>query len=858
MKRSALQRLVFSFLLFFLPFFCLATHQKAAELTVEHVSGYTYRAILVTYTFTQSPVDRPEIELAWGDGSIELISRSASQYLGNDTKMNRYVAEHTYAGPGIYTLYMEDPNRNSGVVNVPNSVLTSMYISTSILISPWLGAGNSTPVTTRRPIDDNACLGKPFTHNPGAYDPDGDSISYRLIPCRTVSGEDVPGYTYPMANDTFCIHPVTGTLLWKSPLAQGEYNVAILMEEWRNGIKLGHVTRDMQILVRTCDNNPPYVETEEELCVVAGQNLHLRVIVRDQDNNRLRLSASGEIFSAGRRAGLNEIYSGTDSAVYDFYWVTTLDDSRKTPYTLYLWAQDDGDPNLSDVRTVSIRVIAPPVRFSQVETSRQNVRLAWSRTLSPHASGYGLYRRDSYSEDMLTDSCATGISDSAYRLLATFSVEDTNYTDFEVVEGMEYCYRTVVLFPDGDESRESEPVCAEIPNFSPLLTQVSVTQTDIENGKLQVSWVRPKDMDSGAQRYHLYGGQVPDNLDFLADFAFDSCVRYVDSGRNTSYIRYFYRVEIDSFVSRSASSLYLTAVGKPRRVELQWVCDVPWNVERYDIYRYNDTLQNFLRVGSTNETYYIDHHLEPEKEYSYYVDAIGTYGSRRLNGFTHNLSNRVFETARPGEPCKPYLFLIQSNCDPLYNTITWSFDSAFNPFNPAIGSTESGYLEDCRLSTDYFEVYRREPRQKEWDLIATVQETEYTDHEPASLFSCYRVVSANEQGLYSEPSRDVCTNNWDCFTFELPNVFTPNGDGVNDVLKPLKNQYITNFSITVVNRWGVEVFKSSSPDFEWNGRIYNRGKDCPDGAYFYMAEFTARAEGQTFKKVQSGSITILR
>lgn len=858
MKIVAFRRLALLFSFLFLPFFCLATHQKAAELTVEHVSGYTYRAILVTYTYTQSPVDRPEIELAWGDGGTEWISRSSVQYLANDTKMNRYVAEHTYAGPGIYTLYMEDPNRNSGVINVPNSVLTYMYVSTSILISPWLGEGNSTPVTTRRPVDDNACLGKRFTHNPGAYDPDGDSISYRLIPCRTMNGEDVPGYTYPMADDTFCINPLTGTLLWQSPLAQGEYNVAILMEEWRNGIRLGHVTRDMQILVRTCNNNPPYIETEDTRCVLAGEDLHLRVTVRDQDRNRLRLSASGEILSGGRRAGLNEIYSGLDSAVYDFYWVTTLEDSRQNPYTLYLWAQDDGDPNLSDIRTVTIKVIAPPVRFSKVEANRQNVSLAWNRTLSPHASGYRLYRRDSYREDMEADSCVTGISDSAYRLLGTFSVEDTSYTDFEVAEGMEYCYRTVVFFPDGDESRPSEPVCAEIPNLSPLLTRVSVLQTDVYDGKLQVSWVRPKDMDSGTQRYRLYGGHVPDSLDFLADFAFDSCVRYVDSARNTSYIRYFYRVEVDSFVSRAASSTYLTAVGKPRRVELQWICDVPWNVERYDIYRYDDTLQDFHRVGSTRVPYYSDRHLEPEKEYSYYVDAIGSYGSRRLAGSTHNLSNRVVEKARPGEPCTPYLFLVQSNCEPFYNRLAWSFDSTFNPFDPASGSAQEEYMEDCRLSTDYFEVYRREPRRNEWEWIATVNETEYTDNEPASLFSCYRVVGVNGQDLYSEPSREVCTNNWDCFKFEMPNVFTPNGDGVNDVLRPLKTQYITAFSIKIVNRWGVEVFKSSDPDFEWNGQIYNRGKDCPDGAYFYMAEFTAKAEGKTFKKVQSGSITILR
>lgn len=859
MKSRVSGRLILLLTLVCLPLTVLATHQKAAELTVRHVSGYTYRAILITYTYTETPVDRPEIELAWGDGSIEVISRSQEQYIGNDTKMNRYEAEHTYSGPGIYTLYMEDPNRNSGVINVPNSVLTYMYISTSIIISPWLGAGNSTPVTTHRPVDDNACLGKRFTHNPGAYDPDGDSISYRLVPCRTVNGEDVPGYSYPLASDTFFIYPQTGTLVWQSPMAQGEYNVAILMEEWRNGIKLGHVTRDMQILVRTCSNNPPYIETEETLCVLAGTDLHLPVGVRDQDGDRLRLSAFGEILSGGKRAGLNEIYNGIDSAEYDFYWVTGLEHSRRQPYMLYLRAQDDGDPNLSDVRTVSVRVVAPPVQFSRVDVDRGKVELEWSESLSPHASGYELYRRDFWRPEIATDTCFTGLSDSAYVLIGTFPASDTSYVDYQVQEGMEYCYKVVVTFPDGDRSRESEPVCVETPNLSPLLTQVSVLRTDVYEGKIQLSWVRPKDMDSGSQRYRLYGGNNPDSLDYLADFAFDSCVRYIDSGLNTAQIRYFYRVEVDSFVSRRASSVYLTATGKPRRVELQWICEVPWFVERYDVYRYDDTLREFVLIGSTRESFFSDRHPDSEKMYTYRVDAIATYGSRRLGGFTHNLSNTVSEMSRPGEPCKPYLFLLQSNCDPFFNKLVWSFDSAYNPFLPEDpGEGEDEYMEDCRLSTDYYEVYRREPDQKEWELIATVSENGYTDNTPGSLFSCYHVVGVAGTGLYSDPSDDVCTENWDCFVFDLPNVFTPNGDGVNDVLRPREYRAIADFSIKIVNRWGVEVFKSSVPDFEWNGQMYNKGKDCPDGAYFYMAEFKARAGGRSFKKVQSGSITILR
>ena len=346
----------------FVVLFCAslqATHQKAAELIVEHVSGYTYRARLYTYTFTQTDVDRPQLEIGWGDGTTSILNRSREVLLDNDTKFNYYEGTHTYAGPGSYTLYMEDPNRNSGVVNVPNSVLTFMYISTTITISPWLGDGNSSPVTTRRPVDDQACLGQRYEHNPAAYDPDGDSLSYKLIPCRGEGGESIPGFTYPAASDTFMIDSKSGTLVWDAPMAQGEYNAAILIEEWRNQVKIGDVTRDMQIIVRACDNRPPSIETWENCCVEAGQTLHIPVWLMDDGYNVLRLEAGGEVVEEGRSVGLNKVYSAPDSAYYVFYWNTSLDDSRQKDYVLYLRAEDDGDPSLSAVKVIGIKVMAP-------------------------------------------------------------------------------------------------------------------------------------------------------------------------------------------------------------------------------------------------------------------------------------------------------------------------------------------------------------------------------------------------------------------------------------------------------------------------------------------------------------------
>ena len=99
---------------------------------------------------------------------------------------------------------------------------------------------------------------------------------------------------------------------------------------------------------------------------------------------------------------------------------------------------------------------------------------------------------------------------------------------------------------------------------------------------------------------------------------------------------------------------------------------------------------------------------------------------------------------------------------------------------------------------------------------------------------------------------DACTP-----ALEIPNVFTPNGDGVNDVLRFKQLEKCTDVVIEIVDRWGQPVLKqkvATADGFEWNGRVNNTGARLPDGPYFYMVTYK-NLYGK--RKVQSGSITIL-
>lgn len=79
-------------------------------------------------------------------------------------------------------------------------------------------------------------------------------------------------------------------------------------------------------------------------------------------------------------------------------------------------------------------------------------------------------------------------------------------------------------------------------------------------------------------------------------------------------------------------------------------------------------------------------------------------------------------------------------------------------------------------------------------------------------------------------------------TLIMPNVFTPNGDLVNDLFFPDTTGIRVN-SFTVFNRWGNEVFRSS-PGTAWDGRD-KQSSPCSAGTYYYLLEFTNRSDNTT-------------
>lgn len=755
MKRKLL--LVIGFLFCF-AFTAKATHQRAAEITYTWLGGNTYEFTLTCYTYTPSPagLQRDSLPISWGDGMGEYIPRVVLQNLGDNYTLNVYKAVHNYSSAGTYSVSMEDPNRNYGVVNVPNSVSVPMYIETELVINPFLGFNNSVQLLNA-PVD-KGCVGKLYLHNPSAYDPDGDSLSYKLVVCKGTGGMDIPGYSYPQASHSFDIDPVTGDLRWDSPLLQGEYNVAFMVEEWRYGVKIGSVIRDMQILILACENDLPQIYCEDQYCVVAGNQLSFSISASDPNPyNNVTLTASGAPLEvAVSPAILNPESATGPNPQIDFVWNTSCLHLRKTPYQLVVHAKDDGVPvSLTNLKTVTINVMGPRIENLQGVLQGGEVTLTWNPyNACPNATAIRVYRRSGCS-GYEPDPCETGIRDG-YQLLATLNdVTATSYVDRDLTQGVEYEYRVLAVFADGAESIVSAGACVTMPNNSPLMTHVSNDSLDLVSGHVRSRWARPKDIDEqfvapysytltrilDGETTNVYEGADSSFLDSNLDLAEATSLMYKVQMRDAH--------QQLMGESVTASAVMLSGNGANGEAHLSWTEAVPWMVDSTLVFK--EMNNRFVRIAITSGWSYTDVNVESDATYRYYVC---TYGHYSLQGLMRPLVN----------------------------------------------------------------------------------------------YSAIRTVRVGHE----EPTEE--------FSYKLPNVFTPNDDGYNDVFEPIVTglDRILGAKTVIFNRWGNILCDTDDPLIQWDGKNKNTKMDCPPGTYFYITDITYIGETGEEKLHLQGTINIIK
>ena len=871
--QRVLNRLVFSCVtLILFSVSAYATHNRAGEITYTHVEGLTYEVLITTYTKASAVADRPQLLMYWGDEIDQpgdTIERETINNIPGDIQINTYRGTHTYGGPGLFELMVIDPNRNEGVLNMIGSVDTPFAIRSLLIIDPEAGHNNS--VKLLNPATENACLYKNWEHNPAAFDADGDVLVYSLVPCRGYNGEAIPTYEFPDAvsdaDDVFQIDSNSGDVTWSTPQIVGEYNIAILIEEFRevNGVlkKVGEVVRDMQIDVQLCSNNPPQIENLADTCILAGTFLTWEISATDPDEDGITLSAvGGPISEVVNEATFTNLGGGEG----EFAWDPQCPEVRYAPYQVVFKAKDMGNTvPLADLETILIRVVSPGVEDLASEPIGNTVFLSWNESECSDQGGRHEFYRRVNSAPWDSDQCETGVPEElGYELIAVQDdLENTSFVDDDLLSfGATYCYRVVMRFDDGGESLSSNETCATIIKDVPVMTQADVEITD-EEGLVNIGWSPPTEMDTIAfplpYTYTLFrlddsgGGDIE-----LATGLTDST--YVDQEINTSISPFRYRVEAwcvtaegSQMVGGSipASTPFLELEPNDNRITLTIVESKPWVNYRYLIERKTLDQLDFTPYDTSYSSVYVDSGLVNTQEYCYRVTTEGEYDSDMVEWPIFNRSQTNCSTPYDfTPPCQPTLE-IDPECEEMVDFLSW------------------GGAHECADDVMGYILYWSPVEGGELEPYATfTEDSTYVlneDNSIGTIAGCFAVTALDSLlegpgGIMrrneSDFSNIVCADN--CPYYFLPNVFSPNGDNINEKFISYPWKFIESVDFVVYNRWGIEVFRTEDPDINWDGKSSETDEPLADGVYFYsLTAYTIRLEGIVPEKF-TGTVTILR
>lgn len=906
--------LLFSLLLFF-AVSTFATHNRAGEIRYCALSYLTFEVTIITYTKASSTqADRDTLDLNWGDGTVEKVLRSNGPVVGgvpqgvvlpggNDIKYNEYKSRpHTYAGPlPFYIISVTDPNRITNIININGgaSVSIQFYLEDTLRIFDPVFVGlNCGPVLLYPPID-FACINDTFLHNPTAFDQEGDSLVFSLQPPYAQQGFPVPNYQYPDEvnpgiNNQFTINSMTGEIIWATPQRVGTYNIAILVTEYRNGIPIGTVLRDMQIIVEDCNNDPPRIAEFADTCVVAGTLLTRGVLAVDSDvpQQAVTLSAAGGPLSLQiSPATFTDPPPHGNPVTGTFTWQTTCDHIRRQFYQVVFKAEDNfANVPLVDLKTWVIRVIAPAPENLVAQAQGAQINLSWKNPYHcdsiPDFIGFSVWRREG-SNPFVIDTCEPGLAGKGYTKIAE-NLKVFAFSDTDVQRGRLYCYRILAEFAQSTqsgllfnkvESLPSNETCAELKRDLPIIKNVSVTQTSPATGAIFVAWYRPlanpANLDTtqltGPYEYKLYrsagftGAAFTEVASFSKPF-FGSLLdtTFTDTQLNTVDNAYSYQVKFfaggnEIGGSDVASSVYLTIAATDNQLNLSWQENVPWDNYEYVVFRQNKITTLFEPLDTVTERTYSDTGLTNDSLYCYYVLSLGEYSSEGLNDTLFNLSQQVCE--RPVDtipPCAPAL-QVTNNCNQATDgDVCSSGSDAFQN----ILVWQQNRNTSCDPEIVRYRIYYSLPVIDSFYVIDSTlspADTSYVHSFDNSLAGCYAVTAVDSFGNESDFSNIVCVDNCPCY--KLPNVFTPNGDSKNDVFTPiLPYRFIATVDMKIYNRWGTLVYETTDPMINWNGTDINNGKDVKEGVYYFVCTvYEIRVEGiRKNSNILNGYIHLIR
>jgi len=338
-----------------------ATHAMGADLTYSCIGNNQYRIRLQFYRdcngINAASTETVNISSS-GCGNIALnlpllsvtevtpscpgLVGTACNNGGGQFGIQRFVYESTVTLPATCTNWSMSWQlccRNNAITTLTNPGSNEMYIKATL--NTGLSSCNNSPVFLNDPTP-FACVNQPVFYNHGASDSDGDNLRFSLTNCYSTASTVVSystangiSSTRPLITSAsgIVIDPNSGAISF-TPTAVQIGVLCVLVEEFRNGVKIGEVVRDIQFSVVNCINQIPVLSgingtNDFDTVIQAGQQLCFDIFSSDPD--------SGQILSLNYNQAIPNgsfSYSGSPFPTATFCWTPTNADSGFHSFTV--------------------------------------------------------------------------------------------------------------------------------------------------------------------------------------------------------------------------------------------------------------------------------------------------------------------------------------------------------------------------------------------------------------------------------------------------------------------------------------------------------------------------------------------
>lgn len=458
-----------------------------------------------------------------------------------------------------------------------------------------------------------------------------------------------------------------------------------------------------------------------------------------------------------------------------------------------------------------------------IDTATNAVTITWNQNSQPDTYGYIIYTQDPGGALVEIDQIF-GITDTSYTFFPDISLGPLTYT----VAAFDSCINPST--GTYSASGKADPVHTTV--F--LQTGLNVCERTVD-----LSWT-----DYGGwidfDHYEVYGnyGSGWNNYGQSSGTNFQ-----IDVIEGETYTFAIQGISLSGdTVFSNTSSLYIEAPGQPafnylqvatvngNEIELRVHIDNSMPISSLAVQRMNEgVFEEIGTIAPTSPTVsYLDEDVEVDKQsYIYRIqvkDSCGRDGS---------ISNEA-ET-----------ILLQVDNDDIQkvNYIYWSNYREFN-----------GSILGYDIYRGYDGVFNNAP-------IATVPAGQfYFTDDVNSVVSngriCYKVVAVESMNIFGFNERSQ--SNVACIVLPpliyIPNAFTP--DGLNPIFLPIISDFDpVDYDMTIFDRWGQALFRTSDPNIGWDGRIMLSGKMAETGTYVYMVTLH---NGEGIEIIKRGHVTLLK